>query len=126
MVNQDDKDSSKTETPPPEENFDPSKDFLSVSTETEFTRMNRRYSLGVRTKNSPQSYIVIVYDAGLDESGFFHSAEWHDGDWSSDGIQEACLWFFIWVESLRGHTWKLHNFFFFREKRGFPVSMVPF
>ncbi|GFU90794.1 hypothetical protein TNCV_4870261 [Trichonephila clavipes] len=51
--------------------------------------------------NSPQSHIVIVYDAGLDESGVFHSAEWHDGDWSSDGIREAWLWFFIWVESFR-------------------------
>ncbi|GFT56922.1 hypothetical protein TNCV_2522811 [Trichonephila clavipes] len=52
-------------------------------------------------KNSPQSHIVIVYDAGLDESGIFHSAEWRDGDWSSDGIREAWLWFFIWVESFR-------------------------
>ncbi|GFV64374.1 hypothetical protein TNCV_2502921 [Trichonephila clavipes] len=33
----------------------------------------------------------------LDKSGVFDSAEWHDGDWSSDGIREACLWFFIWV-----------------------------
>ncbi|GFW94475.1 hypothetical protein TNCV_2701961 [Trichonephila clavipes] len=40
-------------------------------------------------QNSPQSHIVKVYDAGLDESGVFHSAEWHDGDWSSDGIREA-------------------------------------
>ncbi|GFY30639.1 hypothetical protein TNCV_3118011 [Trichonephila clavipes] len=52
-------------------------------------------------KNSPQSHLVIVYDAGLDESGVFHSAEWHDGDWSSDGIREAWLWFFIWGESFR-------------------------
>ncbi|GFW38128.1 hypothetical protein TNCV_602041 [Trichonephila clavipes] len=52
-------------------------------------------------KNSPQSHIVKVYDAGLDESGVFHSAEWHVGDWSSDGIREAWLRFFIWVESFR-------------------------
>ncbi|GFY07313.1 hypothetical protein TNCV_5085001 [Trichonephila clavipes] len=40
-----------------------------------------------------------VYDAGHDKSGVFHSAEWPDGDWSNDGIREACLWCFIWVES---------------------------
>ncbi|GFT26837.1 DUF1758 domain-containing protein [Trichonephila clavipes] len=50
-------------------------------------------------KNSPQSHIVIVYDAGHDKSGVFHSAEWHDDDWSSDGIPEAWLWCFIWVEN---------------------------
>ncbi|GFV22613.1 hypothetical protein TNCV_2078041 [Trichonephila clavipes] len=50
-------------------------------------------------KNSPQSHIVRVYDAGHDKSGAFHSAEWHDGDWSNDGIREAWLWCFIWVES---------------------------
>ncbi|GFU80867.1 RNA-directed DNA polymerase from mobile element jockey [Trichonephila clavipes] len=53
---------------------------------------------GVWTVNSPQSHIVRVYDAGHGKSGVFHSAEWHDGDWSSDGIREAWLWFFIWVE----------------------------
>ncbi|GFS78492.1 hypothetical protein TNCV_3147481 [Trichonephila clavipes] len=42
-------------------------------------------------KNSPQSHIVRVYDAGHDKSGVFHSAEWHDGDWSNDGIREAWL-----------------------------------
>ncbi|GFV73633.1 hypothetical protein TNCV_2705791 [Trichonephila clavipes] len=42
-------------------------------------------------KNSPQSHIVKVYDAGLDESGVFHSAEWHVGDWSSDGIGRRSL-----------------------------------
>ncbi|GFX97349.1 hypothetical protein TNCV_1077201 [Trichonephila clavipes] len=52
-------------------------------------------------KNSPQSHIVKVYDAGLDESGVFHSAEWHVGDGSSDGIREAWLRFFIWVDSFR-------------------------
>ncbi|GFV84908.1 hypothetical protein TNCV_4298901 [Trichonephila clavipes] len=52
-------------------------------------------------KNSPQSHIVKVYDAGLDERGVFHSAEWHVGDWSSDGIREMWLMFFIWVESFR-------------------------
>ncbi|GFT83599.1 hypothetical protein TNCV_4866511 [Trichonephila clavipes] len=59
----------------------------------------RRFLLGVWTVNSPQSHIVRVYDAGHGKSGVFHSAEWHDGDWSSDGIREAWLWFFIWVES---------------------------
>ncbi|GFV91637.1 piggyBac transposable element-derived protein 3 [Trichonephila clavipes] len=58
-----------------------------------------RFLLGVWTVNSPQSHIVRVYDAGHGKSGVFHSAEWHDGDWSSDGIREAWLWFFIWVES---------------------------
>ncbi|GFX43960.1 uncharacterized protein TNCV_4112391 [Trichonephila clavipes] len=48
-------------------------------------------------KNSPQSHIVRVYDAGHGKSGVFHSAEWHVGDWSSDGIREAWLRFFIWV-----------------------------
>ncbi|GFV21937.1 hypothetical protein TNCV_4526241 [Trichonephila clavipes] len=61
--------------------------------------LNRRFLLGVWTVNSPQSHIVRVYDAGHGKSGVFHSAEWHDGDWSSDGIREAWLWFFIWVES---------------------------
>ncbi|GFT06287.1 hypothetical protein TNCV_2990581 [Trichonephila clavipes] len=56
---------------------------------------------GVWTVNSPQSHIVRVYDAGHGKSGVFHSAEWHDGDWSSDGIREAWLWFFIWVESFK-------------------------
>ncbi|GFX43742.1 hypothetical protein TNCV_4110221 [Trichonephila clavipes] len=59
----------------------------------------KRFLLGVWTVNSPQSHIVRVYDAGHGKSGVFHSAEWHDGDWSSDGIREAWLWFFIWVES---------------------------
>ncbi|GFV00947.1 hypothetical protein TNCV_1387611 [Trichonephila clavipes] len=40
-------------------------------------------------------------DDGLDESGVFHSAEWHVGDWSSDGIREAWLMFFIWVEKFK-------------------------
>ncbi|GFT76499.1 hypothetical protein TNCV_3022691 [Trichonephila clavipes] len=58
--------------------------------------LNRRLLSGVWTVNSPQSHIVRVYDAGHGKSGVFHSAEWHDGDWSSDGIREAWLWFFIW------------------------------
>ncbi|GFV46411.1 hypothetical protein TNCV_3233001 [Trichonephila clavipes] len=49
--------------------------------------LNRRFLLGVWTVNSPQSHIVRVYDAGHGKSGVFHSAEWHDGDWSSDGIR---------------------------------------
>ncbi|GFT57196.1 hypothetical protein TNCV_1692061 [Trichonephila clavipes] len=49
-------------------------------------------------KNSPQSHIVRVYDAGHGKS-VFHSAEWYDGDWSNDGIREEWLWCFIWVES---------------------------
>ncbi|GFY13750.1 hypothetical protein TNCV_4961201 [Trichonephila clavipes] len=48
-------------------------------------------------KNSPQSHIVRVYDAGHGKSDVFHSAEWHVGDWLSDGIREAWLRFFIWV-----------------------------
>ncbi|GFV38977.1 hypothetical protein TNCV_965431 [Trichonephila clavipes] len=44
--------------------------------------LNRRFLLGVWTVNSPQSHIVRVYDAGHGKSGVFHSAEWHDGDWS--------------------------------------------
>ncbi|GFW91101.1 hypothetical protein TNCV_1759751 [Trichonephila clavipes] len=36
-------------------------------------------------KNSPQSHIVRVYDAEHGESGVFHSAEWHDGDWMNAG-----------------------------------------
>ncbi|GFS96262.1 hypothetical protein TNCV_16391 [Trichonephila clavipes] len=56
-----------------------------------------RFLLGVRTVNSPQSHIVRVYDAGHGKSGVFHSAEWHVGDWLSDGIREAWLMFFIWV-----------------------------
>ncbi|GFU43838.1 hypothetical protein TNCV_652291 [Trichonephila clavipes] len=66
---------------------------------TNLKALNRRFLLGVWTVNSPQSHIVRVYDAGHGKSGVFHSAEWHDGDWSSDGIREAWLWFFIWVES---------------------------
>ncbi|GFV80079.1 hypothetical protein TNCV_1476421 [Trichonephila clavipes] len=61
--------------------------------------LNRRFHLGVWTVNSPQSHIVRVYDAGHGKSGVFHSAGWHDDDWSSDGIMEVWLWFFIWVES---------------------------
>ncbi|GFW61158.1 hypothetical protein TNCV_433821 [Trichonephila clavipes] len=59
----------------------------------------QRFLLGVWTVNSPQSHIVRVYDAGHGKIGVSHSAECHDGDWSSDGIREAWLWFFIWVES---------------------------
>ncbi|GFU10875.1 hypothetical protein TNCV_3494711 [Trichonephila clavipes] len=34
--------------------------------------------------------------SGHGKSGVFHSAEWHDGDWSGeDGVREAWLWFFI-------------------------------
>ncbi|GFW01573.1 hypothetical protein TNCV_4084881 [Trichonephila clavipes] len=61
-------------------------------------------------KNSPQSHIVKVYDAGHGKSGVFHSAEWHDGDWSNDGIREDWLWCFIWVESFLS--------FFLTELRG--------
>ncbi|GFV39585.1 hypothetical protein TNCV_4172941 [Trichonephila clavipes] len=64
-----------------------------------------RFLSGVWTVNSPQSHIVRVYDAGHGKSGVFHTAEWHDGDWSSDGIREAWLWFFIWVESLSFLAW---------------------
>ncbi|GFU06990.1 hypothetical protein TNCV_5007641 [Trichonephila clavipes] len=67
-------------------------------TEGQVNTLNRRFLLGVWTANSPQSHIVRVYDAGHGKIGVFHSAEWHDGDWSSDGIREVWLWFFIWVE----------------------------
>ncbi|GFW12661.1 hypothetical protein TNCV_3883711 [Trichonephila clavipes] len=50
--------------------------------------------------NSHQSYVVRVYDAGHDESGVFHSAEWHDGDWSNDGIREAFTTSWIGGESI--------------------------
>ncbi|GFV64197.1 hypothetical protein TNCV_1806951 [Trichonephila clavipes] len=73
--------------------------LLSISCGMSDQALNRRFLLGVWTVNSPQSHIVRVYDAGHGKSGVFHSAEWHDGDWSSDGIREAWLWFFIWVES---------------------------
>ncbi|GFW64487.1 hypothetical protein TNCV_813221 [Trichonephila clavipes] len=62
-------------------------------------------------KNSPQSHIMRVYDAGLGKSGVFHSAEWHVGDWLSDGIREAWLMFFIWVVSFK-------EFFGLTELRG--------
>ncbi|GFV64504.1 hypothetical protein TNCV_1042781 [Trichonephila clavipes] len=68
-----------------------------------YIALNRHFLLGVWTVNSPQSHIVRVYDAGHGKSGVFHSAEWHDGDWSGDGIREAWLWFFIW--------WKVFEFF---------------
>ncbi|GFV72950.1 hypothetical protein TNCV_1329581 [Trichonephila clavipes] len=73
--------------------------LISGQSGLEHQKRNRRFLLGVWTVNSPQSHIVRVYDAGHGKSGVFHSAEWHDGDWSSDGIWEAWLWFFIWVES---------------------------
>ncbi|GFX02107.1 hypothetical protein TNCV_1749921 [Trichonephila clavipes] len=78
--------------------FDPN-DFTVLTPSTVSKALNRRFPSGVWTVNSPQSHIVRVYDAGHGKSGVFHSAEWHDGDWSSDGIREAWLWFFIWVES---------------------------
>ncbi|GFV52044.1 hypothetical protein TNCV_1323971 [Trichonephila clavipes] len=74
-------------------------DFAKFSLNHHYNALNRRFLLGVWTVNSPQSHIVRVYDAGHGKSGVFPSAEWHDGDWSSDGIREAWLWFFIWVES---------------------------
>ncbi|GFV18960.1 hypothetical protein TNCV_4758451 [Trichonephila clavipes] len=69
------------------------------STVRDYIKSLGRLISGVWTVNSPQSHIVRVYDAGHGKSGVFHSAEWHDGNWSSDGIREAWLWFFIWVES---------------------------
>ncbi|GFU36184.1 hypothetical protein TNCV_191911 [Trichonephila clavipes] len=63
-------------------------------------RWGKAFSFGrPDCKNSPQSHIVKVYDAGHGKSGVFHSAEWHDGDWSNYGIREKWLWCFIWVES---------------------------
>ncbi|GFV94819.1 hypothetical protein TNCV_1028171 [Trichonephila clavipes] len=31
---------------------------------------------------------------GMAKGGVFHSAGWHDGDWSNDGIREEWLWRF--------------------------------
>ncbi|GFY08583.1 hypothetical protein TNCV_810161 [Trichonephila clavipes] len=70
-----------------------------ISLENKIKKLRRGDKESVWTVNSPQSHIVRVYDAGHGKSGVFHSAEWHEGDWSSDGIREAWLWFFIWVES---------------------------
>ncbi|GFX90196.1 uncharacterized protein TNCV_2449711 [Trichonephila clavipes] len=62
--------------------------------------MNRRFYLGIWTVKTVLNPISgQVLDVEYDESGVFHSAEWHDGDWSNDGIREAWLWCFIWVES---------------------------
>ncbi|GFW07562.1 hypothetical protein TNCV_3916951 [Trichonephila clavipes] len=61
-------------------------------------RLNRRSFLGI----CPQSHIVRVYDAWHGESGVFHSAEWHEGDWLNDGIRETWPWCFIWVEKFLG------------------------
>ncbi|GFU28869.1 uncharacterized protein TNCV_470051 [Trichonephila clavipes] len=69
----------------------------------EITMRGKAFSFG--RLDCKQSHIVRVYDAGHGKSGVFHSAEWHDGDWSSDGIREAWLWFFIWVESLSFLAW---------------------
>ncbi|GFX66543.1 hypothetical protein TNCV_3496031 [Trichonephila clavipes] len=72
---------------------------MGTSTLQSSNNSTTRFLSGAWTVNSPQSHIVRVYDAEHGKSGVFHSAEWHDGDWSSDGIREAWLWFFIWVES---------------------------
>ncbi|GFT48286.1 hypothetical protein TNCV_4708531 [Trichonephila clavipes] len=71
-----------------------------------------RFLLGVRTVNSPQSHIVRVCDAGLGKSGVFHSAEWHVGDWLSDGIREAWLMFFIWVLDESRSFFRVHTGYF--------------
>ncbi|GFX02709.1 transposon Ty3-I Gag-Pol polyprotein [Trichonephila clavipes] len=84
---------------------DSRKDFKYIPPNARREALNRRFLLGVWTVNSPQSHIVRVYDAGHGKSGVFHSAEWHGGDWSSDGIRETWLWFFIWVESLSFLVW---------------------
>ncbi|GFW48512.1 uncharacterized protein TNCV_1110711 [Trichonephila clavipes] len=62
--------------------------------------LNKRFYLGiwnVKTVLNPIS--GQVFDAGHDESGVFLSAEWHDGNWLVDGIREAWLRCFFWVES---------------------------
>ncbi|GFU65265.1 hypothetical protein TNCV_2977371 [Trichonephila clavipes] len=52
----------------------------------------------------------LFYDAGFDESGVFHSAEWHDGDWSSDGIQVLLkLNALLGKESLRVHYCQIYH-----------------
>ncbi|GFW64101.1 hypothetical protein TNCV_708061 [Trichonephila clavipes] len=64
-----------------------------------FTHVNRRCLLGIRTVT--QSSIPCLdrtWMWGLTKVGFFHSAEWHDGDWLEDGIREA--WLFTHVKHL--------------------------
>ncbi|GFU91502.1 uncharacterized protein TNCV_2542701 [Trichonephila clavipes] len=41
------------------------------------------------------------FDEGPDECGVLHSARWHDGDWMVDGIREAWLRCFIWMENFQ-------------------------
>ncbi|GFV27758.1 uncharacterized protein TNCV_4169801 [Trichonephila clavipes] len=63
--------------------------------------MNRRCFLGfwtVRTVLNPIS--GQVFDEGHGESGVLHSAKWHDCDWMVDGIWEAWLRCFVWMENL--------------------------
>ncbi|GFV20178.1 uncharacterized protein TNCV_4194761 [Trichonephila clavipes] len=52
----------------------------------------------VRTVLNPIS--GQVFDEGHDESGLLHSARWHDGYWMVDGIREAWLRCFVWMENL--------------------------
>ncbi|GFU01973.1 hypothetical protein TNCV_1524571 [Trichonephila clavipes] len=75
------------------------RDLMCIVTNEAATTYIRVYFWASGLLNSPQSHIVRVYDVGHDKSGVYHSAEWHDGDWLGDGIREAWLWFFIWVES---------------------------
>ncbi|GFU53688.1 uncharacterized protein TNCV_838001 [Trichonephila clavipes] len=61
----------------------------------------RRFYLGIWTVKTVLNPISVqVFDAEHDESGFFLSAEWHDGDWLIDGIREAWLRWFFWVENV--------------------------
>ncbi|GFV30205.1 uncharacterized protein TNCV_96821 [Trichonephila clavipes] len=43
-----------------------------------------------------------IFDEGHGESGVLHSARWHDGDWMLDGIREAWLRCFVWMEIPEG------------------------
>ncbi|PRD32527.1 UNVERIFIED_CONTAM: hypothetical protein NCL1_20155 [Trichonephila clavipes] len=46
------------------------------------------------------------FDEGHDESDVLHSARWHDGDWVVDGIREAWLRCFVWMENFQSFlTW---------------------
>ncbi|GFV87371.1 uncharacterized protein TNCV_4033431 [Trichonephila clavipes] len=46
------------------------------------------------------------FDERHDESGVLHSARWHNGDWMVDGILEAWLRGFVWMENFQSLlTW---------------------
>ncbi|GFT89033.1 hypothetical protein TNCV_3084641 [Trichonephila clavipes] len=75
--------------------------------------MNRRFFLGIWTiktvLNPISSHFPSVFDAGYGERGVFLSAEWHDDDWLIDGIREAWLWCFFWVENFQSFNFIVKN-----------------